>query len=62
MKKCVIFIIFFSLFLTGNILVFANQPDNVYKNGLFSVTLPEKLKGTYEVKKEKDKISIFHKA
>ena len=28
---------------------------------LFSITLPEEFKGLYEVKKEKDKISIFHK-
>ena len=32
------------------------------KNKMFAVTLPEELRGFYEVKKEKDKISIFHKA
>ena len=31
------------------------------KNKLFSITIPKELKGTYEVKKEKDKISIYHK-
>ena len=35
--------------------------DTTIKNKLFSVTLPEELKGFYEIKKEKDKISVFHK-
>ena len=35
--------------------------DSTVKNKLFSITLPEELRGLYEVKKEKDKISIFHK-
>lgn len=35
--------------------------DTTLKSKLFSVTLPEELKGFYEVKTEKDKISVFHK-
>ena len=35
--------------------------DTTIKNKMFSITLPEELKGIFEVKKEKDKISIFHK-
>ena len=35
--------------------------DSTAKNELFSITLPEELKGSYEVKKEKDKISLYHK-
>lgn len=34
--------------------------DTTIKNKLFSITLPEELKGMYEVKKEKDKISFYH--
>ena len=33
---------------------------DVYKNRLFSLNIPDELKGTYEVKCEKDRISIFH--
>ncbi len=35
--------------------------DTTVKNKLFSITLPEELKGLYEAKTEKDKISITHK-
>ncbi len=35
--------------------------DTTVKNKLFSITLPEELKGFYEAKTEKDKISVFHK-
>ena len=35
--------------------------DTTVKNKLFSITLPEELKNFYEIKKEKDKISIYHK-
>ena len=35
--------------------------DTTIKTKLFSITLPEELRGFYEVKKEKEKISIFHK-
>ncbi len=35
--------------------------DTTIKNKLFSITLPEELKGIYETKIEKNKISIFHK-
>lgn len=33
----------------------------IIKNRLFSLNMPKKLKNTYEIKKEKDKISIYHK-
>ncbi len=35
--------------------------DTTIKNKLFSITLPEELRGIYEVKNEKDKISVYHK-
>ncbi len=35
--------------------------DTTIKNKLFTITLPEELKNFYEVKKEKDKISVYHK-
>lgn len=57
MKKFVIFV----LFLTMNIFALVHASDNAYKNKLFSVVIPEKLIGTYEIKTEKDKISVFHK-
>ena len=72
MKK--IFIAFFVFLFTTNIITFANitEPDNgqiqektlntkIIKNRLFSISMPKELNGLYEVKKEKDKISIFHK-
>ena len=34
---------------------------NELKNRLFSISLPQNLKGSYTFKKEKDKISIFHR-
>ncbi len=38
-----------------------NNKGVIVKNKLFSITLPEELKGTFEVVKEKDKISVYHK-
>jgi len=35
--------------------------DSTIKNRLFSITLPEELRGSYEVKTKKDKIEIYHK-
>ena len=35
--------------------------DTTIKNRLFTINLPEELKGFYDVKKEKNKISIYHK-
>lgn len=63
MKKFLIFIMFFILFSAGNILACLNKSDNTYidKNRLFSITLPQGLEGTYEVKTDKNKISVFHK-
>ena len=57
MKKGFIFIVIFILLLTGKVLAH----DTTFQNKLFSITLPKELKGTYEIKKEKDKISVFHK-
>lgn len=34
--------------------------NTTIKNKMFSITLPEELKGFYEIKKQKDTISIFH--
>ena len=36
--------------------------DTVLKTGLFSINIPENFKGSYVVKKEKNKIYLFHKA
>ena len=57
MKKGFIFIVIFILLLTGKVLAH----DTTFQNKLFSITLPEELNGSYEIKKEKDKISVFHK-
>ena len=60
MKKIAVFIVFFILFLTCK--SFAND-NNAYtvKNNLFSITIPQELKDVCEIKKEKNKISVFHK-
>lgn len=59
MKKFAI-ITFFMLFVVNTSFACISPSDNI-KNSLFSITLPKELNGTYQVKKEKDKISIFHK-
>lgn len=63
MKKFVIFAISFILFSTGCIFALTNTSDDfdTYKCRLFSLSIPKELKGTYEIKKEKDKISVYHK-
>ncbi|MBQ8459930.1 hypothetical protein IJ541_07495 [bacterium] len=38
-----------------------DNTDTILKNRLFSISLPQNLKGSYTFKKEKDKISIYHK-
>ncbi|MBR1461726.1 hypothetical protein IJ596_08890, partial [bacterium] len=40
----------------------SSSNNTIIKNSLFSVSIPESLKGSYEVKTEKDKISLYHKA
>ena len=60
MRKIVIFTIFFVLFLS-DISFACNDSPKIIKNKLFSIMLPKELNGTYNVKIEKDKISIFHK-
>lgn len=37
------------------------QKDTVIKSRLFSISVPYNLSGSYEIKKEKNKISIYHK-
>ena len=59
MKKFFIFLIICIFSIEGY--AFANA-DKIYKNKLFSIAIPENLKGSYEIKKDKDKISIYHKA
>ena len=61
MKKIVIFTLFFILFTAESIFALSNTFNDVYSNKLFSIALPEELKGIYEIKTEKDKISVFHK-
>jgi hypothetical protein len=62
MKRGIIYIAFFILFSGISVFAGTNKSDNFYtvKNKLFSINLPNDLKGTYEIKKEKDKISVFH--
>ena len=35
--------------------------DKIIKNKLFSIAIPQILQGSYEIKKEKDRISVYHK-
>lgn len=60
MKKFVVFTVFFILFSAGSVFAVNNTSDRIVKNKLFSITLPEEFNGTYEIKTEKDKISVFH--
>lgn len=60
MKKYVILILLLCL-LTASV-VFADNKSDSIKNSLFAIAIPEELTGTYEIKTEKDKISVFHKA
>lgn len=64
MKNFTVLIIFLILLSCGKIWAYDNIYNHAhnYKNNLFSITLPEDLKGSYEIKKEKDKISVIHKA
>lgn len=63
MKKFVIFIIFFIVLSPIIVLARTDLSGNIYtdKRKLFSVTIPKELSGFYEVKSEKNKISVFHK-
>lgn len=61
MKKFAIFIVFFILFSAGKIFAVSDTVSNIYTNRLFSVKAPEELIGAYEIRTEKDKISVFHK-
>lgn len=64
MQKLFISIIIFILSL--QICTFASEnkiynKNSIIKNNLFSITLPKDLRESYIVKKEKNKISIYHK-
>lgn len=66
MHKILIFILFSIFFINVSIAANADTGINscknlVIKSKLFSITIPAEMKGTYIVKKEKDKISIYHK-
>ncbi len=63
MKKQIVFILFLILFLTENVSACTNTHNDFYaaKNKLFSIDLPKELAGVYEIKTEKDTISVFHK-
>ena len=64
MKKIITFICFVQLLLFSDVVyaeIFSNENCNntIIKNKLFSITMPKELKGIYQVKKEKNKISFF---
>ena len=58
---CIIFAIIFLFFSKSYASCNDLSKDIVIKNKLFLITLPKELKGSYETKISKDKISIFHK-
>jgi len=60
MKKIFIYVLFFILLVSSTSFACADKTD-IIKNKLFSISMPKELKGTYEVKTEKDTISVFHK-
>ena len=64
MKKVLIFVL--SLILMTTLTSSAKTPNKnintIIKNRLFSITIPNDFNSSYEIKKEKDKISVFHKA
>lgn len=65
MQKILIFIIFLVSFINMFVVANANTIHNsvknaVVKNKLFAINIPPEFKGFYSVKKEKDKISIYH--
>ena len=61
MRKIINFVIVCILFSAVSAFACGETSDSVFKNRLFSITVPKELKGTYEVKRESDKISVFHK-
>ena len=58
MKK--IFMIIITFLISFQVYAYGNE-GKLVKNKLFSINMPQSLNGTYEVKKEKDKISFYHK-
>ncbi|MCR4880486.1 MAG: hypothetical protein K6A44_00845 [bacterium] len=65
MKKFLLLLFIFSAFWANSSSVRAREisssGDIVIKNRLFSITLPAEMKGTFEIKKKKDRISVYHK-
>ena len=61
MKKFLMLFIIITAFLQCSCAYAKAVKDYVVKNKLFSITIPKDLRGTYVVKKCKDKISIYHK-
>ena len=63
MKKIAVIFIFIILFSVTDVLACINKSENIYmtQNKLFSVTMPDELKGIYKIKAEKDKLSVYHK-
>ena len=60
MKKILSFILILN-FLSLCPAISAANDTEIIKNKLFSIAMPAELNGVYKIKKEKDKISIFHK-
>lgn len=54
-----VFIFFIQICAYGN--TYTDDKGTTFKNSLFSITLPQKFKGSYEVKKDKFRISVYHK-
>lgn len=55
---CVLFAVILNIAAPQGVLA----KEKIFKNKLFSISMPEELDGVYEVKTEKDKISFYHKA
>ena len=55
-----LFILTLVFFLSFQLLAYGS--DKVIKTKLFSLTIPENLNNSYTIKKERDRISVYHKA
>ena len=64
MRKLLFFILIFTFFylpVTANSAALKDKSDNaIIKNKLFSIEVPNELKGVYKIIKERDKISFYH--
>ena len=66
MRKILIFVMLLISFANIPVLANLNQInksnyDTITKNKLFSIAIPQNLKGSYVIKKDKNKILVFHK-